>query len=242
MFTLEQVVPWGRSFDEYCRMFALTEADLRLSILGCGDGPAGFNAEATRRGVSAISCDPIYRWDARQLRERIDATYQQIVEQTRQNAHEFVWDSIRSVEELGAVRMAAMRAFLDDYGSGRTRGRYVAAELPTLPFADDSFDLALCSHFLFLYSNHLSEAFHRSAILEMCRAAREVRIFPLLALGGERSPHVDAVAGDLRGWGHDVSIQEVPYEFQKGGKEMMRVVTRRAFEVVPIARRRSRTP
>ena len=223
MFTLEQVVPWGRSFDEYCRMFALTEADLRLNILGCGDGPASFNAEATRRGVRVISCDPIYRWDGPLLRERIDATYQQIIDQTRENAHEFVWDSIRSVEELGAVRMTAMQSFLDDYGSGRTSGRYVAAELPTLPFADASFDLALCSHFLFLYSSHLSEAFHRAAVLEMCRVAREVRDLPLLALGGRRSAHVDPVADDLRGSGHDVSIEEVPYEFQKGGKEMMRI-------------------
>jgi hypothetical protein len=64
MFTLEHVVPWGRSFDEYRRMFALTEEDLRLRILGCGDGPASFNAEATRRGTRMISCDPIYRYDA----------------------------------------------------------------------------------------------------------------------------------------------------------------------------------
>jgi hypothetical protein len=41
MFTLDQVVPWGRSFDEYQRMFALTGADLGL-ILGCGDGPAAL--------------------------------------------------------------------------------------------------------------------------------------------------------------------------------------------------------
>jgi len=25
MFALDRVVPWGRSYDEYCRMFALTE-------------------------------------------------------------------------------------------------------------------------------------------------------------------------------------------------------------------------
>ena len=223
MFTLDQVVPWGRSFDEYRRMFALTDADLRLRILGCADGPASFNAEATGRGANVISCDPIYRWDRQQLRERIDATYQQIVDQTRQNAHEFVWDSIRSVEELGHVRRAAMQAFLDDYSSEDGRGRYVAAALPTLPFADASFDLALCSHFLFLYSSHVSEAVHRAAILEMCRVAREVRIFPLLALGGGRSPYVDPIAGDLRISGYDVSIQDVPYEFQKGGIQMMRV-------------------
>ena len=39
MFTLDQVVPWGRSFDEYRRMFALTEEDLDQTIIGCGDGP-----------------------------------------------------------------------------------------------------------------------------------------------------------------------------------------------------------
>ena len=58
MFTLDQVVPWGRSFDEYRRMFALTEAELRLRILGCGDGPASFNAEATRRGAHVASHFP----------------------------------------------------------------------------------------------------------------------------------------------------------------------------------------
>jgi hypothetical protein len=223
MFTLEQVVPWGRSFDEYRRMFALTDADLHLRILGCADGPASFNAEATGRGANVISCDPIYRWDGPVLRERIDATYEQIIDQTRHNAHDFVWDSIRSLEELAAVRMAAMQAFLDDYSSGDGRGRYVAAELPALPFADASFDLALCSHFLFLYSSHLSEAFHRAAVLEMCRVARDVRIFPLLALGGGRSPYVDSIADDLRSSGHDVRVRDVAYEFQRGGNQMMHI-------------------
>jgi hypothetical protein len=45
-FTLDQVVPWGRSFDEYRRMFALSDDDLGLRILGCADGPASFNGEA----------------------------------------------------------------------------------------------------------------------------------------------------------------------------------------------------
>ena len=59
MFTLNRVVPWGRSFEEYRRMFALSDADLQLKILGCADGPASFNAEASRLGHSVISIDPI---------------------------------------------------------------------------------------------------------------------------------------------------------------------------------------
>jgi hypothetical protein len=223
MFTLERVVPWGRSFDEYCRMFSLRDDELTLSILGCGDGPASFNAEATRRGARVVSCDPIYRWDAAQIRDRIEATYQEIIEQTRQNPNEFVWTSIRSVDELGRVRMAAMNEFLNDFPAGKTEGRYVAAELPTLPFADRSFDLALSSHFLFLYTVQLGVDFHRSAVREMCRVANEVRIFPLLALGGQRSAFVDTLACELDELSLDVSIDIVPYEFQRGGNQMMRI-------------------
>ena len=42
MFTLDTVVPWGRSFDEYCAMFALSDRDLGLNILDCGGGPGEF--------------------------------------------------------------------------------------------------------------------------------------------------------------------------------------------------------
>ncbi len=223
MFALDHVVPWGRSFDEYRCMFALTDEDLRGKTLGCGDGPASFNAEATRRGSVVISCDPIYRYDADQLRDRIAATYESILEQTRRNTDEFVWTNIRSIEELGRVRLAAMNAFLDDYPAGRAEGRYIDAELPNLPFGDSSFDLALSSHFLFLYSAQLSETFHRAAIREMCRVAAEVRIFPLLALGAVPSLMVEPVMEELRGLGFGVSIDDVPYEFQRGGNKMMRI-------------------
>jgi len=60
MFTLDAVRPWGRSFDEYQRMFALSDADLHSRILGCADGPAGFNAVATGRRLRVTSCDPLY--------------------------------------------------------------------------------------------------------------------------------------------------------------------------------------
>lgn len=46
-FTLSEVVPWGRSYDEYLAMFSLSPEDLWQKILGCGDGPAGFNFSST---------------------------------------------------------------------------------------------------------------------------------------------------------------------------------------------------
>src|SRR5688500_10607417 len=100
MFTLSSVVPWGRSYDEYVRMFALT-GDLKGRVLGCGDGPASFSAEATQRGARVVSCDPLYQFDAAQIRQRIDETAAEVIEQARQNAHEFVWnDVIPDIEAL----------------------------------------------------------------------------------------------------------------------------------------------
>lgn len=204
-------------------MFSLAEADLNLHLLGCGDGPASFNAEITRRGGKAISVDPLYAFSAGQIRQRIADTYPTIIEQVRANKNDYVWDAIASVEALGATRMAAMEAFLADYEAGGRQGRYVEGELPSLPFADQQFDLALCSHFLFLYSAHFSAQFHLQAILEMLRVAGEVRVFPLLALDGAPSAHVDFVVNELAGRGYACEIVQSQYEFQRGGNQMLRV-------------------
>jgi len=227
MFTLDRVLPWGRTYDEYCRMFALTVADLRLKILGCGDGPASFNAEATLRGARVISCDPIYQFTAAQIRSRVEETYDTMIEQTRQNADDFIWEEIRSVEDLGRRRMSAMSAFLDDFEAGKAAGRYVDAGLPALPFPDRSFDLVLCSHFLLLYTTQLGEGFHRQAFLELLRLASEIRVFPILELGGKRSPLVDPMIDLIRREAFDVEIERVPYEFVRGGNEMLRIRCRR---------------
>lgn len=222
MFSLDDVVPWGRSFDEYCRMFALAPADLGQRILGCADGPASFNAAGTRRGVRVISADPLYQWTGAQIQQRIDATAPTVLQQTRRNSEAFVWDAIPSVEALGEARLRAMAEFLADYEQGRAEYRYVTAALPWLPFDVGAFDLALCSHFLFLYSEQFDEAFHRLAVREMARVATELRIFPLLALDGRPSPHVDACVEELRSIGRRVVIERVDYEFQRGGNEMLR--------------------
>jgi hypothetical protein len=151
-------------------------------------------------------------------------TFDEVIKQTRQNQEKFVWEVIESPEDLGKVRMAAMQEFLADYDNGRESGRYVAAELPDLPFAVEAFDIALCSHFLFLYSDNLSLEFHQRAIEGMCRVAREARIFPLLNYNAEPSPYLDPLLRSLASDGYALSIERVPYEFQRGGNAMLRVV------------------
>lgn len=223
MFQLERVVPWGRSYDEYVRMFAITDADLRGNILGCGDGPAAFNAEATARGTHILSVDPIYRLSADVIRHRIAETYEQILQQTRENQRQFVWDAIPDMATLGRVRMESMTTFLADYETPTARQRYVDAELPDLPFANKTFDLALCSHLLFLYTQQLDLEFHQASLRELCRVANEVRVFPLLALDGSTSCHLQPCCATLESQGFSVTLERVAYEFQRDGHTMLRI-------------------
>ncbi len=222
-FTLEQIMPWGRSFGEYVRMFALTEADMEKRILGCGDGPASFNAGMFRRGKRVVSVDPLYEFSAEQIRSRVQDACRTIIEQLVANQSAYVWTTIRSPQDLCRIRMKTMEAFLRDFERGKNEGRYLSYELPQLPFADGEFDLALCSHLLFTYSGQLSLDFHCQAVLEMCRVAREVRVFPLLDHGGQPSPHVEVVCDHLDHQGYSLAIETVGYGFQRHANKMLRV-------------------
>ena len=169
-------------------MFSLNENDLRKKILGCADGPSSFNSELTEKGGSVCSVDPIYCFSEEDIRIRIQETCSTILEQVKMNRDQFVWKDIPDIESLERIRMSSMNRFLEDFSRGHSR--YQEGKLPALPFLDDSFDLALCSHFLFLYSDQFDEAFHRLSIEDLCRVAREVRIFPLHRLDGSQSEHI----------------------------------------------------
>jgi hypothetical protein len=223
---LNEVIPWGRSFEEYARMFALTGEDLAGAILGCGDGPASFNAEATARGHRIVSCDPIYAFSAGEIERRALECYDTVISQVKQGQDGFVWDYFRDPDHLGECRLAAMRRFLADFEPGKREGRYVVAALPRLPFADGQFSLALVSHLLFLYSEQFDLAFHTVACAELLRVASELRVFPLLGLDRRWSPHVGPVCEYLTRAGFGVEVVAVEYEFQRAedhaGNRMLR--------------------
>lgn len=220
---LENVIPWGRNFTEYVRMFNLTTDELKLKILDCASGPSSFNAAMTEQGYNVISCDPVYYFTADEIRQRIKDTYTAVINGVKANLDCYVWQEITSPEQLGKVRMAAMEKFLADFDSGLTEGRYLPHGLPVLPFNNYQFDLALCSHFLFTYSEQLLEEFHLAAIREMCRVAKEVRIFPILNISGEVSQILEAVINKLEMQGYSVEVKQVGYEFQKGGNQLLKV-------------------
>lgn len=130
-FHYQDIVPWGRSFDEYLDMFNRSKADMTRDIVGVGAGHASFNARMRQRGTPRVSANPIYRYSESELRKRIQETYDDIIAQACQNQDKFVWTKIASIDELAEIRRQAMDEFCQDFEKGKQQGRYVDAALPT---------------------------------------------------------------------------------------------------------------
>lgn len=222
-FHYKDIVPWGRSYDEYLDMFNLSENDLARDIVGIGDGPASFNFWMYQRETPIVSVDPIYRYSEAELRQRIQETSENVIAQARQNQDKFVWTKFSSVDELAEVRMQAMDAFCRDFERGKQQGRYIDASLPNLPFPDGHFDLVLSAHLLFFYSANRDLAFHLDAVRELLRIGTEVRIFPIVDVNSNPSPFLSPVIDTLEKEGIACSVERVPYHFQKTGNEMLRL-------------------
>lgn len=220
---LDQVVPFGRSLDEYQAMFALSPDDLNKKIVGVADGPASFNAEMQVMGKRVRSVDPLYTFSAAEIEQRFYAVVDGIIRQIRETPNDWAWTFHRSPEQLRERRVQVLTRFLADYERGKADGRYIIGELPRLDCSNTQFDLALCSHFLFLYSDHFTYEFHRAALFEMLRIASEVRVFPLLTLALKPSPYLAPLLEDLARAGYHHDIRTVPYELQRGGNQMLRI-------------------
>src|SRR5215813_8892405 len=86
---------------------------------------------------------------------------------------------------MRALREHASAIFFSDFE--RHPERYVAGELPRLPFADGKFDLTLVSYLLFAYQDRFDYEFHSNSILEVMRVTRgEARIYPTVTLKHSR--------------------------------------------------------
>lgn len=219
-FELKNVVPWGRSLEEYVKIFKLTDSDLNSRIISFGDGPASFNSEMTQLDKTIVSLDPIYQFTKAELKQRIEETKETVIEQIRTNKDNFVWKNINSVDELEQVRMGAMSVFIDDFEKGKEEQRYIYHELPNqTKYETSDFDLGLSSHFLILYSQ-LGLDFHIQSISEMLRICKEIRIFPILNLNAEKSEVLDGIISHFNS-DFDVSIESSDYEFQKDGNKML---------------------
>jgi hypothetical protein len=212
----------ARSSAEYRAMFALTDADLRGRVLDCPGGGASFTAAARARGGQAFAVDPVYATPARELVARLDAELARGSAWAAANADRYVWDFHGDPAAHARLRAESAALFARDLT--QHPGHHVAAALPHLPFGDGAFDLVLSSHLLFTYADRLDAGFHVAALREMARVGTEVRVYPLVDQAGRALRGLLAsVLAALGNAGVQALVQDVPYEFQRGARSMLRL-------------------
>lgn len=204
-------------------MFDLGPAELSGSILDCSAGVSGFTAEAARRGTRTVAVDPAYALARAELAMlgKADLTRGSAIAAEHPDRFTYAWYG--DPERRLSMRSRALAQFLLDLATHPAR--YVAGQLPQLPFRDRAFDLAVCSHLLFTWADQLGIEWHRAAILELTRVAGEVRVFPTVMQGpGAPVPFWDELMAQLAGAQLTAKTRSVPYQFQVGADQML-VVT-----------------
>ncbi|MFD6161852.1 methyltransferase domain-containing protein [Nocardia sp. NPDC060256] len=211
----------ARSLAEYRAIFTLTDADLHGRILDCPGGAASFTAEANALGADVTATDPIYARPPDELRSLASAETDRGSDWATAHSERYRWDWYGGPRQLRAMRHAAARRFGADLSAHPER--YIAAALPSLPFPDDSFDLALSSHLLFTYADRLTPDFHLEALLELARVcAGEIRAYPLVDhLGIHQDELVAYLRKELEDKGIRTGLREISYEFHHGANTVL---------------------
>jgi Methyltransferase domain len=211
----------SRSFAEYEAMFMLRESDLGGRLLDCPGGASSFTADASVLGAVVTAVDPVYATPIPVLQELVQEESDRGSAHTAAGMDRYQWEFYGDLEGHREMRKQSAAVFARDIEEHPER--YLAASLPELPFEDGQFDLVLSSHFLFTYADRLDQDFHHAALIELHRVSRrEVRVFPLLDQAGHPLDDlIGAVLGRLSGQGIEARVLEVPYEFQRGGNEML---------------------
>jgi hypothetical protein len=211
----------SRSFGEYEAMFMLTDGDLQGRLLDCPGGASSFTAHASALGAVVTAVDPVYAMSVPALQELVECESHRGSAHTAAGIERYRWDFYGDIGGHREMRQSAAAVFARDLEEHRER--YVPASLPDLPFGDRQFDLVVSSHFLFTYADRLDHRFHYRALIELHRICRgEVRVFPLLDQAGRSlSAMIHSLLAQLTGQGIEARVVEVPYEFQRGGNEML---------------------
>ncbi len=224
-YPLRNLVPWGRNFDEYTKMFGLTDTELTGRIAGFGDGPASFNAECCQQGGHVTSFDPIYRHPLDKVQVCLCEAKRRMLGEAEKNPFHDIKTATITIDEIEKHHQNATRIFFDDFEEGKKQGRYIGHELPyRIPFQDGTFDLGLSSHFLMLYPK-LGINFHFQAMEEMLRTCHEIRVFPIMNQSGKHTGLTDKVIGHFCD-DYKVRLLEAACHFMNGGNQML-VISKR---------------
>lgn len=207
----------SRSYVEYEKMFMLQTSDLiGKRVLDVAGGASSFTTEARQLGIDAEAVDPMYEKSPSAIAKHGMQEIELVAMKMAKLTDVYDWTFYGSVQQHKAGRIHALQRFIEDYSSSDGAGRYHTASLPSLPFRAESFDLVMCSHFLFLYEEQFDYAFHLSAIRELlrvCNPGGEVRLYPLMSFRTVEYSRLHDLISEFENGGFTVQKREASLPF-----------------------------
>ena len=221
---MDRLVLWGHHLDEYRDMFDLPEAALGMRFLEFQSGVSAFQADLRGTAAHMVSYDTWFGLDKSTLQQQIESSFSARLAQIKQRSEAFDLSRYAgSLDKLVAYRRQGIAEFLHDYDLGHAEGRYLQAVGTRLPFADFFFDYAVSAHHFFSASAPQTMDYYLNTIEELARAAKEVRIFPLVDAQGVPSELLGPVILALQQKNYGIEVREVAYHLQPKGNAMLRI-------------------
>jgi len=212
---------WVYNFKDYVAMYDLSKEDLKKSMIDFPARISSFNAEATEKKLNVVSADPLYHLPPDKMFARAHQLLAANVAHLKETRERLRNASDTSLQQVIELWQHTEQLFLKDYALGCAEKRYIAANLPTLPFQMHQFELSLCTDLMFYH------ALSSDNIITLFRAlsyvASEIRIYPFLDHHGKMTQELGPLMLWLQKNNFGVEVREVPYTIQKGGNAMLRV-------------------
>ncbi|SHM46171.1 class I SAM-dependent methyltransferase [Gracilibacillus kekensis] len=218
---LNRIVYIGRTFDEYIDMFSLSGDFLKEKrVLDCPAGACSFTAIGNKKGYDITAFDIAYYYDVEELKDKGLQDIEHAMESISNVRENYKWEYFKDIESLREHRLSALLDCTND--RRKAKENYIPVTLPKLPFEDNSFDVLLSAHFLFMYADRLDYQFHINTLYELLRVTKgQIRIFPLVDLEGNTYKYLDKILHYLEEIGCTTDIVQVPYEFQVHADSML---------------------
>jgi ubiquinone/menaquinone biosynthesis C-methylase UbiE len=218
---INRIVFIGRTFEEYIKMFDLSPENLEnMKVLDCAGGACSFTAHANKLGIDSTSCDIAYYHEVVDLEQKGLEDIEHTIEHMEKASGNYVWEYFSSIDALKEERSRALKECVQDMRENPQH--YQAVTLPVLPFENKQFDMTVCAHLLFMYSDRLDYQFHLNSLKELIRVTKgEIRIFPLTDLYGKKYDQLSQLMNDLKEHVRSIEEVKVSYEFQKNANHML---------------------
>lgn len=216
------VKDWIYNLDDYRQIFNLTDQEIQKGTLDYPGGVSSVNAELYALGQTIISAGPSYRLSPKEMQGHAKQILQNKITNLRQNVELLSTPNEQTINNVIQRWQLSTEQFLADYELGKKQGRYIVLDPPPFTTIEQTFELLLCTDFLF---NKALSPTHSSQQLmdELCKLATEIRVFPLPDAKKIIAAELGPIMLDFQQRNYGIEVRAVNYPLRSDANAFLRI-------------------